>query len=256
MREGERGMCLTRTLWLAPPAELGLSQAEIAIWRASLNCHPLAVSDFAATLTPDEKSRAASFRSPRDRDHFIVGRGILRELLGGYLRISPSEVRFGYGPRGKPALQASESISKIGFNMSHSADTAVYAFSSGRQVGVDVEQVRKDFEADEIANRYFSEAELNELSMLPPRLRTLAFFLCWTRKEAYIKARGEGLHIELKSFDVTLTPGRQASFVRGVDSAWQVASFFVADDCPSALVYDGLECEVRYFTHQSFAATE
>ncbi len=242
------------TLWSTAPTELTLSQNEIAIWRAWLNCDPAFVRELKATLSHDEQSRESRFHFSRDRDRFIVARGILRELLGGYLNVPPGELRLRYGPQGKPALESGNSYAPISFNMSHTHDLAVFAFTSRRQIGVDVERFRTDSDIEEIADRYFSEAERRQLSALPANLKAEAFFLCWTCKEAYIKAREGGLHIELKSFDVTLTPGCAASFTRGVDPSWQIDTFSAAEQCPSAVVYEGPPCTIRFFTHRSWSA--
>lgn len=238
------------TLWCTAPSELSLSRSEIVIWRAWLGGGPSLVRDLEGTLSRDEKSRASRFHSSHDRDRFIVARGILRELLGGYLNARPGELCFRYGSQGKPSLEVGNSYPPISFNISHTQDIAAYAFAFG-QIGVDVERFRTDFDIVEIADRFFSATELKELSALPPDLKREAFFLCWTRKEAYIKARGEGLQIELGTFSVALTPGCPARFTSGVDPIWQIDSFLTVEQCPSAVVYQGPPCAIRYFTHRS-----
>ena len=195
----------------------------------------------------DEKSRAARFRFARDRNHFIAARGILRELLGGYLHRSPAELEFDYGPSGKPALRTEGPSSPVRFNLSHSHGLAVYAFALGREVGIDLEPIRPDFAADDIAGRYFSTRELNELRALPPELRPEGFFLCWTRKEAYVKARGEGLQIPLDSFSVSLTPGEPEVLESADSSRWSLRSFEPAPRYVAAVVGEGQGWRLRHW---------
>jgi len=164
------------------------------------------------SLVPDERQRAERFRFERDRRRFIVAHGVLRDILGRYLKCSPAQVSFSYNQYGKPALaQESEAIG-LRFNMSHSHEVALYALTRAREVGVDVELLREDFASLEIAERFFSRSEVALLNSLAPELRTDGFFNCWTRKEAYIKALGEGLSHPLDRFAVSLAPGSQRVF--------------------------------------------
>jgi 4'-phosphopantetheinyl transferase len=234
-------------VWSAALTESELIEAEICVWRASLDCEPAALRRFEAELTPDEKSRAARFRIARDRDHFIAARGILRELLGGYLHRFPADLEFDYGPSGKPALRTGGPSSPLRFNLSHSHGLAVYAFALGREVGIDLESIRPDFAGDDIAGRYFSTRELNELRALPSELRPEGFFLCWTRKEAYVKARGEGLQIPLESFSVSLTPGQPEVLESADSSRWSLRSFQPAPRYVAAVVGEGKAWTLRHW---------
>lgn len=176
------------------------------------------------TLAEDERKRAQRFLFERDRKHFIAGRGILRNLLAKYASRTPGGLKFRYGPQEKPALVADETQQTIRFNLSHSHGLAVFAFSLEREVGIDLELIRPDFATDEIAARYFSARELAELRALPPDLHAEGFFLCWTRKEAYVKARGVGLQIPLDSFSVSLTPGRLETLESADSEQWEIRS--------------------------------
>lgn len=158
------------------------------------------------TLTPDEKLRAERFHFKHDRERWVAARAGLRTVLGGYIGRPPRALRFGYGPRGKPALIGEPGELDLRFNLSHSETRALIALAAGRELGVDVEAIRADRDVDAIAARVFSSLELAMLAALPPELRIHGFYNAWTRKEAYIKARGEGLWLELQSFDVTLAP--------------------------------------------------
>lgn len=235
--------------WSIPAADnLRLGADEIHVWRASLDLAPTALRHFEVTLAPDESSRADRFVFAGDRKSFVAARGILRELLGRYLQRSPSEIDFSYERRGKPVYRARNVESPIDFNLSHSHGRAVYAIARGRQLGVDVEMVRPAVASEGITERFFSQRECAELHSLPPQSQAEAFFNCWTRKEAYIKARGDGLEIPLNSFDVTLAPGAPERFLQGVDSRWHLVAFAAYEDYPAALVYDGAPCKIDFLS--------
>ena len=201
-------------VWLPSPQNLALSGDEIHVWRASLEGSPALVQRLQRTLTPDEAARAARFYFERDRTHYIVARGVLRSILGRYLGTEPGQLRFSYTSYGKPALISTSGMRTLNFNLSHSHEIALVAVTRGREIGVDVEHLRADFAGAEIAERFFSAAENVALRALPPELRVEGFFTCWTRKEAYIKARGEGLSHPLDQFDVSLVPGGPAQLLR------------------------------------------
>ena len=210
--------------WDPSPKRLALAEGEVHVWRAYLDCPETVLRLFEATLASDEKARARRFVFQPDRVSYIAARGILRELLGRYLNRAPADVEFDYGPQGKPALRAESSSKPVQFNVSHSHGVALLAFALGRQVGVDVELVRPDFAGEKIAERFFSPQEVMELRSLPAVAQSEGFFLCWTRKEAYIKARGEGLQIPLKSFHVSLTPGEPERLQAADSSRWSLRS--------------------------------
>jgi 4'-phosphopantetheinyl transferase len=233
--------------WLPPPADPALSDGELHIWRAPLDVTEDSVRGFAAYLSADEIARAEKFVFARDREHFIAARGILRMLLGRYLRKPPAGIALGKGPHDKPYLRAEAGEPPLQFNLSHSHGLALYAFAMHREMGIDLEKLRPDFAAAEIAERFFSAHEQEELRALPPGLRTEGFFLCWTRKEAYLKARGDGLRIPLDSFDVTLTPHLTAE-LRSTDSArWTLLSFTPAADYVAAVVAEGSGWSTKSF---------
>jgi 4'-phosphopantetheinyl transferase len=155
------------------------------------------------TLASDERERSARFRLERDRQRFIVARGVLRELLARYFQTDPGRVSFVYNAFGKPHL-GPEFGGRLKFNLSHSAELALIAVAVDSDVGVDLEYVRTEVECDEIARSFFSAAEAHQITTLPSDLRAEAFFVCWTKKEAYVKGRGESLAAALNSFSVPL----------------------------------------------------
>ncbi len=157
---------------------------------------------------------------------------------------APGYLEFDYGPQGKPTLRTELPQQSVQFNVSHSHDVALLAFAIGRHLGVDVELVRK-FAGEEIAERYFSSQEVMELRSLSPSLQDEGFFLCWTRKEAYVKARGEGLHVPLKSFHVTLTPGKPERLHTTDGLHWSIRSLRPDPQHVGALVGEGRGWKLR-----------
>jgi 4'-phosphopantetheinyl transferase len=197
-------------LWCPPPATLELGRNEVHVWCATLDQAPSRVARLFHTLATDEKERAEGFCFQKDREHFIVARALLRAILGRYLEINPDQLRFYYSSTGKPALPSEYGGDALRFNLSHSHGVALYAFTRGREVGIDIERVRPDMADGQIAERFFSAREVAMLRALPVNKQTQAFFNCWTRKEAYIKALGQGLSLPLNQFDVSLAPGEPA----------------------------------------------
>jgi 4'-phosphopantetheinyl transferase len=229
----------------AGPERLELEGDEIHVWRVQLDCSETVLAQLEGTLASDEKARSDRFVFQRDRNAFVATRGILRELLGRYLNRAAAHLKFDYGAQGKPALRSQSSQKSVQFNVSHSHGMALLAFALGRQVGVDVELVRPDFAGEKIAERFFSPQEVTELRSLPPLLQDEGFFLCWTRKEAYIKARGEGLQIPLQSFHVSLTPGKPANLQAADSSRWSLRSLRPDPRYVAALVGEGRDWHLR-----------
>jgi len=241
----------TAAEWSSPMETPELAGNAIHVWRASMAMDSAALRRLESTLADHERARAERFHFERDRNRFIAARGFLRDLLGRYLQCAPQAIEFAYGPRGKPAIASHESRHPLRFNLSHSHELAVIGIKREREIGIDVELVRPEFAGEEIAKRYFSAKELDELSRLPAEVRTEGFFLCWTRKEAYIKARGDGLHIGLESFDVSLSPGKPATLSSADESRWSIESFVpsLVDEprYAAAVVAEGKDWTARYF---------
>jgi len=230
------------TTWPQAPASVSPQTGEVHVWRVDLEQPEDLVLTFRSTLEEDERSRADRFHFEKDRRAFTVSRGFLRHVLGSYLQTKPDAVRFSYGPYGKPALDGEHKNSSLRFNMSHSRGVGLVAVSDAREVGVDVEHVRADFATEEIARRFFSPREVAAFNALPNTEQVAAFFRCWTRKEAYIKAIGRGLSQPLDGFDVTLAPEETPALLR-VDeddaSRWTLSDIDVGNDYAAALVVEG-----------------
>ncbi len=222
---------------------------QVHVWRVPLNQNPDRIPELKELLSTDERTRAEAFHFEKDRNQFIEARAALRLLLSQYLNVSPNDLTFSLGGHGKPALANGLSNNGLRFNLSRRDGLALIAVAYDREIGVDVELVQADLPVFEIAEVSFSKCELATLQNLPKNLQTAGFYNCWTRKEAYIKARGEGLSFPLKQFDVSLTPGEPARLlsVRGhvaeVDR-WTMQELSVGDDHIAALVYEGRELDV------------
>jgi 4'-phosphopantetheinyl transferase len=187
----------------------------------------------AQTCSADEQLRADRFYFERDRKHFIVGRGLLRAILGRYLDLEPAQVQFSYGPRGKPALANIGTGGALCFNLSHSNGLALYAVTHDRNLGIDLEYIRPMPEAEQMAKRFFSPREYAVISSLPPHQKQEAFFRGWTCKEAYLKAIGEGLAQPLDRVEVSLAPSEPARLygITGEPSA--AARWFLQELTPA-----------------------
>jgi len=229
------------------PSQLRLAENDVHVWRADLDLDPPLVDRFSAHLSGEEKARADRFVFPLDRNRFTVARSILRELLGAYLQLPPAKVSIKASPRGKPALHTEPGLVDVRFNLSHADGLALYAFTWRREVGIDVEKIQPEFATEGRGEQYFSARERHGLQAIPSEFRSEAFFLCWTRKEAYIKARGEGLYIPLDSFDVTITPN-EAAVLTSIDSdQWKLHSFYPRPGFVGALVVEAPESHLQFW---------
>lgn len=217
---------------------------ELHVWRARLDLSPTIRECLQSTLNHDEKQRAGRFLIPEARAHFVAARGILRELLGAYLELPAEKVALTYRPEGKPSL-APEHNSTLRFNVAHSNGVGLFAFAKDHEVGADIEHVKKDFRGMEIASHYFSSEEIAALAKLPPSAIDQAFFGCWTRKEAYVKAHGQGLSIPLRSFTVEFTTSEQV-LQDEAGACWSCYAVEVAPGFAGAVVAEGKKWSVRY----------
>ncbi len=199
--------------WSAPPERLELGRAEAHVWRIGLERPSASVRQLRSELSADEEERAQRFHFDRDRVRFIVSHAALRRILGAYVDRPPGELRFCCGSKDKPDLLDDCRGWEVRFNLSHSGDVALLAVTGAREVGVDVERIRPLDRRDQLARRFFSPQEVAVLAGLPPESRSEAFFTCWTRKEAYLKAKGGGISIGLDQFDVSPVPGEPAALL-------------------------------------------
>lgn len=238
-------------------ATLGLE--DVHVWMASLEQDEAEIARLRTLLDESERKRADRFSFAKGRRQFTVARGLLRILLGRYLGIEPTRVQFAYNTHGKPLLGELHAPTRVRFNISHSGELALFGFANDRELGIDLETIRPDFTADAIAARFFAPAELTALRSLPPEHQTQAFFTCWTRKEAYIKAQGKGLALALDSFEVSLAPGAPAAVLVTHDDQTEAARWSLHELHPGpgyvgALAVAGEGCRVQVRTWQGLTS--
>jgi len=226
-----------------------LGEKDVHVWCASLDRPTSTVQSYAGLLSDDEQERAKRFHFSRDRDHFIISRGLLRKLLGRYLAIKPILLEFHYTRYGKPFLQGCSEGSVVNFNLSHSHGKVIIAITRGREVGIDIEHIRTVPEADHIAEQNFSCGEYAAYQSLPESRKQQGFFNCWTRKEAFIKAVGEGLSLPLDQFEVSLAPDEPAKlkYIEGDPGGiarWSLQALKINADYAAAIVVEGTNCRI------------
>ncbi|MBI3977991.1 MAG: 4'-phosphopantetheinyl transferase superfamily protein [Chloroflexi bacterium] len=239
--------------WPNPPDDLELHTDEVHVWLVDRDQPADRVESLRQHLSADEVARAVRLHFAEHRDRFVVCRGMLRTVLGRYLKIAPGTVRFRYGPHGKPSLAGEWEGANLHFNVTHSEDLALIALTCGRLIGVDLEYVGRHMDVEAIADRYFSPREAAALRHLPADDRTGAFFTCWTRKEAYVKARGGGLSIPLSQFDVSLAPGEPAALLRtewdaAETAQWRLLDVNVGPDYRAAVAVQGHDWQMTYWS--------
>lgn len=220
--------------WIETPENLQLREDEIHVWKVDLNAPVTRIKAFREILSADEIKRADRFYFKKDRDAFTVARGALRHVLSRYLNFKPEAIEFEYNSYGKPFLKSGFSRGNLQFNLSHSHKLALIAVTCDHEVGIDVEYIRDDLSDLKIAERFFSKAEVAELKRVHPAKQRIAFFNCWTRKEAFIKAKGKGLSIPLDQFDVSLKPGEPAALVKTRYESEDAANWSIIDVSPES----------------------
>lgn len=235
-------------LWPAAGPEAAARGGEaVDVWCAALDLPAEERARFNCMLAPEERARAERFLLERDRARFVVARGLLREILAAYAGARPEALRFRYSARGKPALEAGEA--GLEFNLAHSCGLALYAVAWNRPVGVDLERIRAEIDIEAIAARFFSSLECEALRRLPAGERAGAFFRCWTRKEALLKAWGEGLPFGLDRFSVSLAPGEArilaTPFAPCEAARWWLYPLTPAPQFAGALAVRGSAADVR-----------
>lgn len=239
---------MTTSSWRSPANELPLSANEVHVWRASLELPD--TRSLEKILTEDERRRAGQFYFQKDRRHFIAARGLLRIILGHYLHLAPDQLRFCYGPYGKPALSPVPGSQALRFNLAHSYGLALYGVTLDREVGVDLEYICPQMAAGKIIEQFFSPREAAAINALPPHIRREAFFNYWTRKEAFAKATGRGLTRGLNQFNVSLD-AEEMTLVDTADdpqarSQWSIKQLTAKSGYAAAIAAQGRGWRVRY----------
>ena len=230
---------------MVPP----LSQDQVHIWCADLEVVDERVAFCTSLLTDDEKRRSEAFASKELSRRFVVARGTLRGLLSAYLDVSAGDLLFVYGEHGKPSLATPQT--DLNFNISHSGDRALLAFAKHRDVGVDVERMSRKVDWEAVSGRFFEEREQSALRVLPEDERRAAFFRCWTRKEAFMKATGQGVAFGLSNFAVSLEPDKPAELLwlaEGCIDDWGLIDAHTDDEYAGAVCVSGRDWRPEYLT--------
>jgi 4'-phosphopantetheinyl transferase len=220
-----------------------LPDDEVHVWQTTLQMPSSGIAQLRQILSPDERARADRFHFEMDRRRGVIGRGYLRLLLGRILDVPANELQFKYDEFGKPSLMPGQRL-PLQFNVSHSGDLILIAITMDRAVGVDVERIRTDLDPNGIAEQFFSTEERRVLALLVGADRYKAFFACWTRKEAYLKATGVGLSLPLDQFDVSFLPDQEPRVLATrPDPAearkWKLRAINPSDDYAAALAVAG-----------------
>ena len=224
--------------WDPPPVQFSLDDDRVDVWLIDVRDASGDLESFTASLSQAERERAAKFKFAKDRRLFVVAHAALRSILAGYLELAPDSLQLDAGKNGKPVLAGILASSLVHFNLSHSHEIALLAVAPGREVGVDVEYVKRDFRFDDVAERFFTPREVAELRGLPHELQRQAFFKCWTSKEAFLKAKGTGLSGKLDEVEITLTGEQRVQISANVPD-WSLIELFPGGDYEGALVVEG-----------------
>ncbi|MGB5675848.1 MAG: 4'-phosphopantetheinyl transferase superfamily protein [Gemmatimonadota bacterium] len=243
---------------VAHPASVsrGLGESEIHVWKANLDASDAQLEAFARTLGPDEEERVGRLHAEPDRLRATASRGLLRHILAGYAGIPTADLRFSYGPAGKPELVGAADSQPLYFNTAHSGDLLLVAVGRAPSLGVDVERIRPVARWERVARRAFSGEEMQRIEALPEESRDEAFITCWTRKEACVKAVGEGVWSGFNRFEVSVEP-REPAEIRSVDGEaaagadWSLYHLEPAPGFVGALAVHGTGWRLRTGTLQS-----
>lgn len=246
----------SRQKWLSPTEVFNLRKGEAHVWRAIVDIPAPRLQVFWETLNNEEQERAERFRFAQHRTRFIATRGILRCLVGQYLDRLPHDIEFGTGHKGKPFIENYVSP-KLHFNISHSHKVALFAFSHDSEVGIDVEGPNPRLDYKAMAKRIMSKQEQRWIQSLPNAKQKFAFMVCWTRKEAFVKAHGTGLMFPLRDVTVTFLPNQPASLVKIENpklnsQIWSLHPIDARAQYVGALVVAGQPQLIRYWDYQKW----
>ncbi len=233
------------------PQDMTLIKDNIDVWCVSIDVDESVLYSLMRTLSEEEREKARRMKIEKPRKYYMASRGLLRQILAAYVKQAPELLEFEYGPNGKPTLSEKFDNSGIKFNVSHSHGLALCCVTREREIGADIEKMRDDVEITDISKRFFSSREHEELIKLPVDDQKRGFYNCWTRKEAYLKATGQGLTFPLSQFDMSLTPGEPAVMIAhqsdpGQVSMWSIVDLDVGPDYAAAIAVEGKEFTISY----------
>lgn len=225
-------------IWQNSPQHPRLEKDRVHLWRVNLDLPAVIIEELRVCLSPDEIDKANKFRFPQHNRRFVVARGVLRQLLGNYLQISPREIKFQYSDRGKPYLTTTGFHNSLQFNISHSQEYALYGFTYDYPIGVDIEHLREMKDAVQIAQRFFSPQEFQSIDNLDSAQQQKVFFKLWTAKEAYLKATGTGLSGSLSSVNIGLND-MENPYLESIQGSIEAVKSWSMYPCIPALNYVG-----------------
>ena len=234
------------TSWPPSAAELPALEDSTHVWAVRLDDPTVDFDRESDLLSPDEQARAARFKFERDRRRYLVAHIALHDILRRYLPSEPSRVSFDIGANGKPRLPRALASRGVEFNLSHSNEMALLAVCDRREVGVDIEYVKEDFEFQEVAERFFTPREVAAMGGLPASLQRQAFFKCWTSKEAFLKAKGIGLSGALDEVEISLSAAEQVCITADVPG-WSLSELDPMDGYEGALVIAGAPVPICHY---------
>lgn len=229
--------------------KLELCDHSVHLWRAYLPDLFSQENEFSNFLNHDEMTRANRFIFPEHRSRFVIARGLLRDILSFYTHLSPTTLEFDYGIHGKPFLK--NNASNIHFNLSHSEDAVLIGITTHAEIGVDIQKIEAR-PLDDIAKRFFSSKEYEELKQFSDEKRIRMFYRLWTGKEALVKVMGQGLYVTLNSFTVALQQNEQFVYINHADTVQQfyLQHFTTYSDYESAFATNQMVNEVQYWERQ------
>ena len=241
-------------MWLnSVPTNFILQPNQVHVWKANVNTFKFRYPHFIALLSPDELERASKFKFEIDRLTYVIAKGLLRTLLGKYMNFHPSSIQFNYNKQAKPYLKHQIPIE---FNVSHSQNFLMFGFTLHHAIGVDIEYNKRPVEVKQIAHQFFSKTEAEKLLALPENQWLPTFYNCWTRKEAFIKAKGGGLSIPLDQFEVSILnneePVLKAILWDQNDVVnWKMEAFHINRDYTGAIL---INCATSIFKYYNLSS--
>ncbi len=212
--------------WRTSPGTQALGRNEVHVWLTEHDPGQALNAQYVASLSGEEHARAAGFRFEEHRVRFVARRYFLRAVLGKYLEIEPHRIGIETNFYGKPQVCGRTPLS---FNLSHSGNVSLLALAEDKELGIDIERIDRTVNVDEVSRRFFSRMEVAQILGLPPELRKPAFFVCWARKEAFVKAVGRGLSLPLDRFSVSCGPGEPAALLEGGDEENELPRWVLLD---------------------------
>ena len=236
--------------WQTTPLDLEISSTYVDVWLTSTELKEEQVQEYKKLLSTAELARAEKFVPDHKRREYIITRGVLKQALSRITGLAASGLDFSYGGHGKPYLDINLAGKNIAFNVSHSYGVALVAITRGGRLGIDVEKIRPEVDWRDLAKRFFSESEFQALDRCPDGSSLKSFFTCWTRKEAFVKAVGDGVARGLSGFDVSIDPNETAGSlnIRWPDedaAQWSIRNIPVPGNYTAALAVDRPNCLVR-----------